>query len=270
MNIFVRELKANLKSLLIWGVIVVLFVMVGVSKFSAYYHNPEMLAVIDAMPEGMVAAFNLTGFFNLTTVTGFFGLMFSYYALLLSIAAAMWGSDIISKEERDKTVEFSLTLPVTRSRLVTAKTLAALVNCIALLLITWGASLVSVARYEPEPGFQHFLALCMLAIFIMELIFLAIGIFLGCAMRRYKRVTSVAVAVLLGTYFLSIIQALNEDLDFLKYFSPFKYFDAAKLLQGILNHKSGFDLTFIGLSLAIIVACMVGAYLTYSRRDLYI
>ena len=31
------------------------------------------------------------------------------------------------KEERDKTVEFSLTLPVTRSRLVTAKALAALV-----------------------------------------------------------------------------------------------------------------------------------------------
>jgi ABC-2 type transport system permease protein len=265
MNIFVRELKANLKSLLIWGVIVVLFVMVGVSKFSAYYHNPEMLAVIDAMPPAMVAAFNLTGFFDLTTVTGFFGLMFSYYALLLSIAAAMWGSDIISKEERDKTVEFSLTLPVTRSRLVTAKALAALVNCILLLLITWGASLVSVARYEPEPGFQRFLALSMLAIFIMELIFLAIGIFLGCAMKRYKRVTAVAVAVLLGTYFLSIISALNKDLDFLKYFSPFKYFDA-RLLLG----KSPFDLTFVGLSLAIILVCMVGAYLTYARRDLYI
>ena len=58
--------------------------------------------------------------------------MFTYFALMLSIAAAMWGSDIISKEERDKTVEFSLTLPVTRSRLVTAKALAALVNCIGL------------------------------------------------------------------------------------------------------------------------------------------
>jgi ABC-2 type transport system permease protein len=264
MNIFLRELRANLKSLLIWGVIVVLFVMLGVSKFSAYYNNPEMLVVLDSLPPAMVAAFSLEGF-NLTTVTGFFGLMFSYYALLLGIAAAVWGSDIISKEERDKTVEFSLTLPVTRSRLVTAKTLAALVNCIGLLLITWGASLVSAAQYESEPGFQRFLALCMLAIFIMELIFLAIGIFLGCAMKRYKRVTSVAVAVLLGTYFLSIISALNKDLDFLKYFSPFKYFDA-----GLLLRESRIDLTFVGLSLAIILVSMVGAYLTYARRDLYI
>lgn len=264
MNIFVRELRANLKSLLIWGVIVVLFIMVGVSKFSAYANNPEMLTVLDDMPAPMLAAFNMKAF-NLTTVSGFFGVMFSYYALLLSIAATLWGSDIISKEERDKTVEFSLTLPVTRSRLVTAKTLAALVNCIALLLITWCASLVGAASYQPDSGFYEFLSLLMLALFIMQLIFLAVGVFLGCAMKQYKRASSVAVSLLLGTYFLSVISNLNENLEFLKYLSPFRYFDAVSMLN-----ESSFDVAFLGLSLAIILASMVGAYLTYARRDLYI
>jgi ABC-2 type transport system permease protein len=264
MNIFTRELKANLKSLLIWGIIVILFVMVGISKFSAYADNPEMLAILDDMPTAMLSAFNLKAF-NLTTVTGFFGVMFSYYALLLSIAATMWGSDIISKEERDKTVEFSLTLPVTRSRLVTAKTLAALVNCIGLLLITWGASLAGAAKYQPDSGFYKFLFLCMLALFLRQLIFLAIGIFLGCAMKQYKRASSLAVSLLLGTYFLSIVIGLNKNLDFLKYFSPFKYFDAVSML-----HESRIDVTFVGLSAAIILASMAGAYLTYARRDLYI
>jgi len=264
MNIFVRELKANLKSLLIWGVIVILFVWVGVSKFSAYYENPEMLAILDDMPPALLAAFNMQAF-NLTTVSGFFGLMFSYFALLLSIAAAMWGSDIISKEERDKTVEFSLTLPVTRSRLVTAKTLAALVNCIGLLLITWGVSLVSAAQYQPDSDFYSFLALCVLALFILQLTFLAVGIFLGCAMKQYRRASSMAVSLLLGTFFLSVISGLNKDLGFLKYFSPFKYFDA-----GVLLRESRIDVTFIGLSVAIVLVSMVGAYLTYARRDLYI
>jgi ABC-2 type transport system permease protein len=264
MNIFVRELKANLRSLLIWGVIAILFVMIGVSKFSAYYENPEMLAVLDDMPPALMAAFNMEAF-NLTTVSGFFGLMFTYFALLLSIAAAMWGSDIISKEERDKTVEFSLTLPVTRSHLVTAKTLAALVNCIGLLLIIWAASLVSAAQYQPDREFYRFLGLCMLALFIMELTFLAVGVFLGCAMKQYKRASAAAVSLLLGTYFLSVISGLNKNLGFLKYFSPFKYFDA-----GVLLRESRLDLAFVGLSLAIIVVSMVGAYLTYTRRDLYI
>ena len=262
MNIFIRELKANLRSLLIWGVIVILFVVVGVSKFSAYYNNPDMLSILNNLPQAVLDVLNVQAF-NLTTVSGFFGVMFSYYALLLCIAAAMWGSDIIAKEERDKTVEFSLTLPVTRSRLLTAKALAALANCLGLLIITWAASLVSAARYQPDSEFYKFLALCMLALFITQLIFLAVGIFLGCAMKRYKWASSAALSLLLGTYFLSIVSTLNKNLDFLKYFSPFRYFDAATLL-----HQSKIDITFVGLSLAIILASMLGAYLTYARRDL--
>ena len=60
MNIFLRELRANLKSLIIWSFIVVLFVAVGFSKFSAYYENPELLAILDTMPAAMLEAFNLT------------------------------------------------------------------------------------------------------------------------------------------------------------------------------------------------------------------
>jgi ABC-2 type transport system permease protein len=264
MNIFLRELKANARSLLIWGVIVILFVTVGVSKFSAYYENPEMLAILDSMPPAMLAAFSFQAL-NLTTLSGFFALMFTYFALLLCAAAAMWGSDIISKEERDKTVEFALTLPVTRSRVVTAKALAALANCAGLLLITWGASLVSASPYAPDAEFYGFLALLMLALFVMQLIFLAVGLLLGCAMQRYKRSSAVAVSLLLGTWFLSMLAGLNENLEFLKYLSPFKYFDAGRIL-----HESRLDPAFVGLSLAIIVASMVVAYLAYNRRDLYI
>jgi len=264
MNIFFRELKANLRSLLIWGSIVILFVVIGFSKFSAYEGNPELLVILDELPPALINAFNFEAF-NLTTITGFLGVMFTYFGLLLSIAAAMWGSDIISKEERDKTVEFSLTLPVTRSRVVTAKIFAALVNCIGLLLITWGAAIAGAAQYQPDSEFYNFLGLIMLALFIMQLIFLAIGIFLGSAMKQYKRASSAAVAVLLGTYFMSIISGLNENLEFLKYFSPFNYFNPATLL-----HESKIDLTFVWLSAGIIAVLIVGAYVSYSRRDLYI
>jgi len=264
MNIFLRELKANFKSLLIWAFIVLLFAVIGFAKFSAYYGNPELLAILNDMPAALVDAMNLNAF-NLTTVVGFYGLMFSYFALILSIAAAMWGSDIVSKEERDKTVEFSLTLPVTRSRVVTAKSLAALVNCTVLLFITWGAILYGASSYSPESGFKSYVALSMLALFIMELIFLAVGLFLGCAMKQYKRVSSVAVSLLLGTYILSIMAGLDKNLDFLHYFTPFSYFN-----PGAILHTSSLDPTYVLLSAGIIAAAMVGAYLTFARRDLYI
>jgi ABC-2 type transport system permease protein len=264
MNIFIRELRANLKSLIIWGVIVILFTVVGFSKFSAYYNNPEMSAILNDFPPAMVEALDLNAF-NLTTVTGFFGIMFAYYALLFSVAAAMWGSDIISKEERDKTVEFALTLPVTRQKLITAKIIAAAINCILLLLIALGIMLVMAQKYQPDREFYRFLSLGMPAILIMQMIFLAVGVFLGCVMKQYKRASSVAVSLLLGTYFLSILSSLNKNLDFVKYFTPFKYFDPAKLL-----HESKLDILFVGLSVGIIAVCLVGAYVSYAKRDLYI
>jgi ABC-2 type transport system permease protein len=264
MNIFIRELKANLKSLLIWGGIMILFISMAMAKFSAYEGNPELLEILNSMPAPLVEAFQLSAF-NLTTITGFFGVCFTYFAMLSSVFAVMLGSDIISKEERDKTIEFALTLPIPRRKLITAKILAAVVNCIAFLLITLGASLFSVAKYQPEAAFYDFLFLSMLALLIMQMTFLAVGIFLGSAMKQYKRAGSIAVSLLLGTYFLSIISGLNENLDFLKYFSPFKYFDPAMLL-----HESRLDMTFVWISVGIITVAIVGAYVTYARRDLYI
>ncbi len=52
MNIFFRELRANLKSLLIWSGIVILFNIVGFSKFSAFYNNPELLSILDKHAHG--------------------------------------------------------------------------------------------------------------------------------------------------------------------------------------------------------------------------
>ncbi len=264
MNIFIRELKANFKSLIIWCVIIVLFTIVGAAKFSAYANNPEMLKVLDTFPKVMLDALELKAF-NLTTVTGFYGIMMVYFGLLAAIAAGLWGTDIISKEERDKTVEFSLVLPVSRSRVITAKTLAALVNCIVLVLVTWGISLVAARSYAPDPGFYGFLRLEMIATFLIELIFLAIGIMLGAAMKQYRLSGTIAVVIILVTYFFSIITVMQKNLDFLKYFSPFKYFDAAVFLT---THT--LDGTFLAITAGIIVVCLAVAYLTYNRRDLYI
>jgi ABC-2 type transport system permease protein len=264
MNIFLRELKANLKSLLIWSGIIILLIFMTVAKYSAFAGDPEMLKMLDSMPPALLDALSMRGF-NLTTISGFYGVMFVYFGLMAAIAAAMWGSDSISKEERDKTVEFSLVLPVTRSRVVTAKALAALVNCIAFVLITWVVSLVAVRSFNPDQVFYDFLALEMQALFVIELIFLAIGLLLGCAMKQYKRSGSTAVAIILATYFMSIMAVMNEKLDFLKYFTPFKYFDARELFR-----TGQMDGTYLLLSVAIIVVCVAVAYWVYNKRDLYI
>jgi ABC-2 type transport system permease protein len=264
MNIFLRELRANLKSLIIWCVVLALLVMIAAAKFSAFAGNPDMLKMLDSMPKALLDAFNMRAF-NLTTLNGLFGLMFIYFALMGAMAAALWGSDIISKEERDKTVEFSLVLPVSRNRLITAKALAALVNCVAFVLVTWAISILAAQSYDPNQEFYTFLALEMLAMMLIGLIFLAIGLFLGCSLKRYKRASAIAIAIILVTYFASVVSGMQENLDFLKYLSPFKYFDAGELYRNMR-----LDNTYLIISFLLILICLAGAYWTYNKRDLYI
>ena len=264
MNIFLREIRANFRSLLIWSGVTIALIFIAITKFAAYEGNPEMLEILDSMPQVLLETFQFNAF-NLTTITGFYGVMFTYFSLIATISAAMWGSDIISKEERDKTVEFTLTLPITRQKLITSKIFAAVVNCIGLLVVMWVASLIAVAQYQPDSEFYEFLALSMISLFIIQMVFLSVGIFLGCSMKQYKRAGAVAISVLLGTYFLSIISGLNEDLEFLKYFSPFTYFNPATLLN-----ESTIDVGNVFLSLGIITVLIIGGYYTYARRDLYI
>jgi ABC-2 type transport system permease protein len=264
MNIFIRELKANLKSLLIWSGVILLLIFMAVTKYSGFAGDPEMLKMLETMPAPVLDALSMRAF-NLTTLTGFYGVMFIYFGLLAAIAAAMWGSEIISKEERNKTVEFSLVLPVSRSQVITAKALAALVNCVAFVLVTWVVSRLMVQQYKPDQAFYDFLALEMQAMFIIELIFLAIGLLLGCAMKQYKLSGATAVGIILATYFMSFAAAMQEKLDFLKYFTPFKYFDASELFR-----TGKLDATYLAISAAIIVVCIAAAYWVYNKRDLYI
>ncbi len=265
MNIFIRELKANARSLFFWSLFAIFFIYMGISKFAAFTAvDSDIMSMLEGIPPAVLDALQLEAF-NLTTISGYYGVMYSYFALMASIFAVLLGNGIIAKEERDKTVEFSLTLPIPRHKLITGKTLAAVVNCLAFVLVMWGGSYIAVAPYEPDAAFYEYLSLMMVSVFIMELIFLAIGVLLGAAMKEYKQSGSVAVALLLSTFIFSIVSSLSEQLDFLKYVSPFRYFDPLMMLN-----ESKFEPVYLALSAVIVAVSMAGAYYSYQRRDLYI
>ncbi len=259
-----HELKVQLKSLLIWGFSIGLLIVVAVAKFSAFADNPSSLAMLEGFSESFLDALNMRTF-NLTTLEGFFGVMFVYFGLLGAMAAGMWGSDSIVREERDKTAEFSLVLPISRSKVVTAKALAGLINSLLLVLITWFISIISVQQYQPTQDLYDFVFLEMLAMFLIEIIFLSVGLVFGCSLKRFQLAGSLVIGVVLATYFISIISKMVETLAFLKYLTPFRYFDATDFF-----YAGRFEGLYLLLSFGIILISLAGAYLVYNRRDVMV
>jgi ABC-2 type transport system permease protein len=262
-NLFKRELKANRKALIIWCIGVVFMVASGMAKYSSLEGTGQsMNALMADMPKSLQAIMG-TGSLDLSTPIGYFGVLFLYLAVMASIHAAMLGSNIIAKEERDKTVEFLLVKPVSRTWMISAKLSAALVNILIFNLVTLASSISMVGKYAEGEEVTGEIAMLMIGMFILQLIFLVIGTAIAAVLKNAKKATSLATGILLFLFILSIAIDLNEKLDGLKFVTPFKYYDAKLVLE-----DGGFEPIYLGLSTLILLVLTLVTYLFYRKRDM--
>lgn len=264
MNIIKRELRANLKSIIIWSIAMAFLVTVWMIEFESFANNPFIDDFMKSMPEGLLSAFGMSNL-NIASLEGFIGTVSLYLYLLLGIQAVLLGSSIIAKEERDKTAEYLFTLPVSRKKVIWSKIIAAIINLIILNLVTLTSMLLSTISYNKEPKFYGFLALMFLGVFIIQLIFLSVGMLVASVNKRYKKSGNISVAILMITFLIASLINMVDSLDYLKYITPFKYFDASY----ILNEKS-LEPVFIIVSIVIIIIGIGGTLAFYPKRDLHI
>jgi ABC-2 type transport system permease protein len=82
-------------------------------------------------------------------------------------------------------------------------------------------------------------------------------------MKNTKASPSVATTILMVAFILSIVTDMNKNLSGLKYITPFKYFEAQKLMYGRC-----FDSIYVILSLIIKAASVCVNYVFYKKGDI--
>ncbi|WP_191565667.1 ABC transporter permease subunit [Metabacillus idriensis] len=263
MNIYLKELKSHRKALIFWSIGVFLLVASGMAKYSAYSSSGQSINDLMAdIPKSLRAVLGFSTL-DLSKASGYYGMLFLYLLLMATIHAAMLGATIIAKEERDKTSEFLFVKPVSRSAIITAKLLAAFTNAVIFNLATFASSIILLGRYSEGEAVNGEIAILMAAMFILQVLFMVIGSALAAVKKNPKTAASAAAGILLLTYMLSIIIDLNENIEGIKYFTPFKYFEAKNVMYG-----GGFEASFVILSIVLIAALSIVTYVFYKKRDL--
>lgn len=261
MNIFLRELKANRKALIIWCVCMFFLVLSGMGKYTAYSSGATS-EVFNKMPFSMKALLGI-GSFDVTKISGFFAFLFPYIELTAAIHAVLLGSGIIAKEERDKTTEFLMVKPTSRVTIVTSKLLAALVNIVIVNIVALFSSIVMVNAYNKGKDISGEIAMFLLSMFIVQLIFLSLGALLSAFMRNPKASGSLATGILIGSFVISKITDLTDRINALNVLSPFKYFSYQDIVNG-----DGLSFGIVILSVLLVAAFSVSTYFFYMKRDL--
>jgi len=266
MNLYLRELKAHRKSIIIWSLSMAFLVIAGMGKYAAgsgANGAANFNEMMELLPKSLQSVFGV-GVFDLSIALDYFGILFVYIVLMMGIQAAMLGSGIISKEERDKTVEFLITKPISRFQIITAKLLSSLTLIIIFNIVTFISSYTMLNYYSKGLPFTQDLTLLMLAAFAIQIFFVALGSFCASLVSRAKLSSAISTSILMTMFMISIIVDIIESISFLKYLSIFKYYDAKDILKG------DYFILFPILTFVFTLLLIFGTYKFYEQRDMRI
>jgi ABC-2 type transport system permease protein len=263
MNILLHELRAYRKSTMIWTLSLIAVVALFISFFPSFTKDTEEFRkLLEGYPVALREAFgiNLDNFFS---ILGFYCYGLSFVTLCGAIQAMNLGTSIVSKEVREKTADFLLTKPVTRTAVLTNKLLAALISIIITNIIYLAAATLLAYQVATVDFKVSIFILLSLTVFFVQLIFLALGIIISVVVQRIKSVLTVSLATVFAFYFLGMFSSTSGD-EVKRYLSPFKYFDTAYIIE-----KSGYEASFLITGAVVIIIAIGASFFIYAKRDIH-
>ncbi len=263
MNIYLKELRDYRRALIWWTLAIIAFIVSAMSKYQGYQKSGTSIKdLIDSMPAGLSAVLGFKGL-DLQSPGGFFAMCVLYLGLMLGVHAVLLGSGIIAKEETDKTSEFLFTKPISRNRILVSKLLAAFTAIVILNLVTLVSSMVLMPAFYDGPSINGDILFLMPSVFFIQLWFLVIGVAFATAMHRPRRAGMFSAAILLAAFIISAFVDLTDRFNFLKYTTPFKYFDVKTIFA---DHS--YSVQYISITVAAVIIMLAGSRYAYKSRDL--
>lgn len=262
--IYIRELKRNLKGLLIWSIVMSGLILLMLAMYPQFAMDQQaMNDMLAAYPESLKQAFGMDTL-NFGTFIGFYSVQaYMMTTLIGSVYAALLASGILVKEESEKTIEFLLSKPVTRSSIIMQKVSAVLTN---LLIFNAAMIVTTVLCFGFSNGEQidmGLFALLFVATILLHLTVASAAFLLSAVLRKNRSIMSLSLGLVFLSYALHIIAGLSGQLDSLRNFSVFSYVDAATIVAN--EALSG---TYTVIMLAVMVLSVGGAYLYYRKKDI--
>ena len=265
-NLFLMELRRNIVSLVIWTIIITLLISVSMAVFPTFLANQsKVMAMMNLVPKGALQFKGISNFNDLLSPLGFYASNNLVFMLVLgSVFAVVLGSNILLKEEYNKTAEYLLTKPLSRGEIFLSKMAVVFLDIFLLNLLTSAAGLISLELVK-KGGFSimAFLTLSGYSL-LLNLLFGATGLFISTLVKRAKPVTTFTIGLVLILYFIYTISKIAGNAEQIGYISPFKYVGV-----DVTNPEYGFEPLNILYFTCLTTLFGLLSYRLYLKKDIY-
>lgn len=261
MTMVKHEVKQGIRSLAIWTAAIAFLLAVCVFMF------PEMKGEMEGVGDMFSSMGSFTEAFGMDRIN--FGTLTGFYAVecgnILGLGGAFFAAlsavSILAKEEKEHTAEFLFTHPVRRSRIVTEKLCAVILQIVLMNLLVFAVSIASVAAIGEEIPWKE-IVLLHLAYFLLQIEIAGICFGISAFLKRGSLGAGLGIAAVL--YFLNLIANISETAEFLKYITPFGYAEGADIVTNLRLEEG---LVLLGMLYGIIG--IAAAFSWYCRKDIH-
>ncbi len=225
-----KELNSNFKSFLIWvSIIMGMFIVVFLIYPSMTSNTESMNDMLKMFPKELLEHFNM----DVVGIGSVFGWIGTEGFMMLTLVGgcffAMMGSNILLKEESEKTIEFLYSKPVSRNEILKSKLITGFVY---ILLFNLSISLVVLMGLilNDDLVFKKWLLLSLIPI-VIHMFFFTFSFALSTLFTKTSKSIGISLGTLFIFYLLNVLSAMSEKIEFLKYLSPFYYINARSILS---------------------------------------
>lgn len=263
MTLFIRELKGNRRSFVIWTSCIIILTILFMAMYPTFADQGDALNdMLSAFPPEMMQMFGMSSI-DFSQSMDYYAYVFQYLLLAAMIQFMILGGSLVSREEDSGTINFLYAKPISRHAIVRIKFLAGLAGIAVFFILYTSAALFVLSAVGKTPLDAGRVFLFSGAIALGQLMMLGIGMLLSMFITRARAIMSAAIGVVLLFYVLSMFININQELDALKYLTPFAYFDAQNML-----HSGSIDFVYVILSVGIAAVCFFCSMAIFQRKDL--
>lgn len=260
MTLIKHELKQGWKSLVVWTISIGFFIAICVFMY------PEMGNQMEDVNDMFSSMGSFTAAFGMDRLN--FGTLIGFYAIecgnILGIGgaffAALLGISALAKEEKERTAEFLLTHPVSRTRIITEKLTAVMLQILIMNISIFILSIASISAIGEDIPWSK-ICLLHLSYFLVQIELAGICYGISAFLRSGGLGIGLGIAIVM--YFLNIVANISESAEFLKYITPFGYAESADILA-----DQNLDAGKLILGMAFTIIGIVLAYRKYTRKDI--
>jgi ABC-2 type transport system permease protein len=261
-NIFLKTLRDQRRSLLLWGGYLVAIGVLMAFFYPTISSMTSFNQYLSQLPEGVKEMFG-AGLVDYTSPVGYFSTeLFSLMVpLLLLVFGIGFGANAIAGEEEKGTLGFLLTNPVPRWRVVADKFAVLVVSMVLLGFFFWAGLAITVSAMNIDINLLK-LAEATLGACALALVFAAVAFLAGCVKGSKGMSMGVASGLAVLTYLLNTLGGVVNGLKNYRFLSPFYHYMEPDTLN------NGLSLVHILILLGLAVVFLAFSIPAFIRRDI--